>query len=105
METTLQSRKKLRLAMVWFWTVELFALMLVGLCWGSFAVPQALPWNPMWVFSFLMDFSSGVMACLFLTVCALWRKHRWLAAGGITLCVLWVVWAELPRLAYYESNL
>jgi len=93
-----------RLAKVWFWTVEVFALGVVGLCWASFLVPAAFPWTPGWVFSFLKDFSSGVMAFQLLTVFALWRKHRWLASGGLLLCALWVVWVEMPRMAAYGSN-
>ena len=94
----------LKLMRVWFWTVEILALVLVALCWSSAVVPAAFPWNPQSVFSFLFDFSSGVVALLLVTTCILWWKHRNLAIGGLILCLAWMIWAELPRFTAYGSG-
>jgi len=45
-------------------------------------------------------FDAGVISGLFALVCslALWRSHRRLAVVGLLACLLWIVWAALPRL-------
>jgi len=45
-------------------------------------------------------FDAGVITGLFALGCsvALWRSHRRLAVFGLIACLLWIVWAALPRL-------
>lgn len=94
-----------KLSRAWFWTLEICSLAVVALCWMSTFVPAAFPWNPRWVFSFLFDFSSGVVALLLVTACLLWRRHRNLAIGGLLLCLMWLMWAKLPDLATHGSGM
>jgi hypothetical protein len=45
-------------------------------------------------------FNAGVLTGLLALVCsvALWRSHRRVAVFGLLACLLWIVWAALPRL-------
>jgi len=45
-------------------------------------------------------FNAGVLTGLLALVCsiALWRSHRRLALLGLVACLLWIVWALLPRI-------
>jgi hypothetical protein len=45
-------------------------------------------------------FDAGVITGLLSLVCSvtLWRSQRRLAKFGLLACLLWVVWAALPRL-------
>ena len=45
-------------------------------------------------------FDAGVFIGLLALFCsvALWRSCRWLALLGLVTCLLWLVWAALPRI-------
>ena len=45
-------------------------------------------------------FDAGVLTGLLALFCsvALWRSHRWFAVLGLLACLLWIVWAALPRI-------
>ncbi len=45
-------------------------------------------------------FDAGVLTGLLALVCSvvLWRSRRRLAVLGLLACLLWMVWAALPRL-------
>ena len=94
----------LRLSQVWFWTLELAAMLVIAICWTSTIVPAVFPWNPLSVFSFLFDFSSGLVGLLLVTACLFWRRQRKLAIVGLVLCLAWLAWAELPRFAASGSG-
>jgi len=86
-----------KLSKIWFWTLEIFSCGLVGFCWMSTLLPAAVPWNPALVFTFLFDFSAVVVFLLFLTAFFYWRIKRPLAISGFVICLIWLVWAGLPR--------
>jgi hypothetical protein len=54
---------------VWRWTLEMFSLALIACYWGL----------------------------LFTTAVICWRQYRQHAFPGFTLCLLWLIWAALPR--------
>jgi hypothetical protein len=45
-------------------------------------------------------FDAGVFTGLLALVCSviLWRSHRKLAVSGLVACLLWMIWAALPRI-------
>jgi hypothetical protein len=93
-----RQHRLIKLGKLWFWTLLTISGALVVICWTSVFLPVAFPWNPKSVFSLLVDFSSKVIMLLFLSLCVGWRKERALALASLMLCLLWVLWAGLPRI-------
>jgi hypothetical protein len=68
-----------------------------ALCWF---LDLALPGKIETQDRYRLFFNAGVITGFFALVCsiALWRSHRRLAVVGLFACLLWAVWAALPRL-------
>ena len=49
---------------------------------------------------YCLFFDAGAITGLLALICsvALWRSYRRLALVGLLACLLWVIWAALPRL-------
>ena len=68
-----------------------------GLCWF---LDLAFPGKHDTQARYRLFFDAGVISGTLSLVCSvvLWRSHRRLAVLGLVACLLWLVWAALPRL-------
>ena len=82
---------------VWFWTLLLFSGALVAACWSLLVIGGALPRHPKYYDQILMEWSTPVILLLFATSFACRRTKRRLAVLGFFLCLVWLIYALLPR--------
>jgi hypothetical protein len=68
-----------------------------ALCWF---LDLALPGKHETQSRYSLFFNAGVITGLLALICAvmLWRLHRRLAVIGLLACLLWMIWAALPRI-------
>ena len=68
-----------------------------ALCW---LLDLALPGKHEKQSRYSLFFDAGVITGLLALICSvmLWRSHRRVGVIGLLACLLWMVWAALPRL-------
>jgi len=78
-------------------TVVCYFVAFTGLCWF---LDLAFPGKLATQMRVRLFFDAGVLGGLLALVGSftLWRCSRCLAVSGLVACLLWVIWAALPRL-------